>query len=175
MEKEPTAPKNEKKIGGRKFWDPAMQVDKEGKIDKIPENFQPEIEAENRLKMLEKAMDVIKNQLTDTEKQKIKAIILFGSTARGAVMHPRADLDMHIDLEPYDDDLFKKIKEIIHEQISNIDLDFTSKNIKEGGRTAKLLTAQKYPDKPVKWKFLYSRNEKEESELNDILSEKLNK
>lgn len=168
MEKEPKIPKREN-LGGRKFWYPAMGEVSEDETDK---NFRPEIEAENRLKMLESAMDVIQNQLTDTEKQKIKAIILFGSTARGIVMHPKADIDIHIDLEPYDDNLFRKIKDIMHEQISSIDLDFTSKNIKRGGRTAKLLATQKYPDQPVIWKFLYSRNKQEESELNTILSER---
>lgn len=170
MEKETKNPKKEN-LGGRRFWYPSMkEVDRDE--NEIDENFQPEEEAKNRLKKLEGAINVIQSQLTEVERLKIKAIILFGSTAREALTHPDADIDIHIDLEPYDDDLFRKIKNIISEEIPNIDLDFTSKNIKGGSRTIKLLTTQKDPDRPVKWKFLYSRSDQEKSELNNLLSEK---
>lgn len=87
-------------------------------------------------------------------------------------MHPDADIDMHIDLEPYDANLFNETVKIFKEQIPGTDISCTSKNIIRGGRMAKLITSQKYPDKRAQWKFIYSRNEQERSELDSILSEK---
>lgn len=141
-------------------------------IEKQKEIYQPRNEAEIRLKKLELATVALRNKLNTEEVQMIKAIIVYGSTARGMVMYPDADIDLHIDMEPYDDNVFKKITDIMKEQLSGIDLSFTSKNIIEGGRMARLITSQKYPDKPAEWKFLYSRSEEEKLELDKILSEK---
>jgi len=138
----------------------------------LKDTFNPKIEAESRLKRLESVICTFDTRLDENERQKIKAIIVFGSTARGAVMHPDADIDIHLDLDPYDDNLFNKIVKIFIEQMSGTDLNFTSKNIIKGGRMARLITNQKYPDIPSQWKFIYSRNDQEKSELDLILLER---
>lgn len=139
--------------------------------EKIENLHQPKSETEIRLERLEAAMEVIKSKLSGEEMKKLKAIVLYGSTARGEVKES-SDIDIHVDLEPYDYEVFKKIIEILQEQCADIDFSFSSKNIIEGGRMAKLITAQKNPDKPAAWKFVYCRSEKEKFELDRILSEK---
>ena len=138
------------------------------------ENFnQPKSETEIRLERLDNALNIVREQLSGEEMEKLKAVILYGSTARGED-NETSDLDIHIDIEPYDYDIFRKIVSILQSQFSDIDFSFSSKNIIENGSMAKLITAQKKPDKPAEWKFVYCRSEEEKIELNRILSEKQN-
>src|SRR3989344_3682960 len=99
---------------------------------------------------------------------KVKAIILYGSIARGEATSD-SDIDIHIDLDPYDTELFKKIIDDLREQFPYTEFSVSSKNITGGGRMGRLITAQKNPNTPASWKFLYSRSDTEHQELNAIL------
>lgn len=138
--------------------------------EKLKENLQPQNEVEIRLERLNVAIEEIINQLYDDERAKVKAIILYGGLAREHT-EKSSDIDIHVDMEPYDLDIFKKIIDILKDKFTDIEFSFSSKNIIKGGRMAKLITSQKYPKQLPKWKFLYSRSEQEKLELNKILSE----
>ena len=139
--------------------------------EKIENFHQPKNETEIRMERLDNALKIIKEQLSPEEMEKVKAIILYGSTARGEARET-SDLDLHIDIEPYDHEVFKKIVDILQEQFTDIGFSFSSKSIIENGRMAKLITAQKDLDKPAVWKFIYYRNEEEKTELDNILRER---
>jgi len=139
--------------------------------EKIENFHQPKNETEIRLERLSSALGTVRERLSPEEMEKVKAVILYGSTARGEAKET-SDLDLHIDIEPYDHEVFKKLVEILQTQFTDLDFSFSSKNIIEGGSMAKLLTAQKNPDKPAAWKFIYCRSEEEKTALDNILSEK---
>ncbi len=139
--------------------------------EKIENLYPPKNETEIRLERLGNALTIVKEQLGPEEMEKVKAIILYGSTARGEAKET-SDLDLHIDIEPYDHEVFKKIVDILQAQFTDLDFSFSSKNIIESGSMAKLITAQKNPDKPATWKFIFCRSEKEKTALDNILSEK---
>jgi len=138
--------------------------------EKIENFHQSKNETEIRLERLNNALGIVEERLSPEEMKKVKAIILYGSTARGEAKET-SDLDLHIDIEPYDCEVFNKIVKILQTQFTDLDFSFSSKNIIKSGRMVKLLTAQKNPGKPAMWKFIYCRSEKEKIDLDRILFE----
>jgi len=139
--------------------------------EKLESRVQSKTESEIRLGRLGDALKVIKARLSSEEMGKVRAIVLYGSTARGEAKKT-SDIDLHIDLDPYDDEAFKKIMRILQAQFAGLDVGFSANKIIEGGRMAKLITAQRNPDKSAAWEFIYCRSKEEEMELNRILLEK---
>lgn len=138
-------------------------------MEKLDNGALPESESQIRLKRLEIITKEILDELSKEEKAKIKAIILYGSTARGEAKEG-SDFDIHIDLEPYDHNLFKKIVSLLQNKLPDNDFSFSSQNLIKEGRIGKLITAQKNPNKPAAWNFLFSRDETAKLELDEILA-----
>jgi len=135
---------------------------------------QPQSESETRLAQLNIAVESLRERLSDEERAKVKAIILYGSIARGEATSD-SDIDVHVDLDPYDNELFKKIIDGLSEQFPDTGFSVSSKNIVDGGRVGRLITSQKSPNTPASWKFLYSRSDTEQQELDAILTKEQSK
>jgi len=131
-------------------------------------NNEQKTPSEIRLGMVNSAIERVKKDLLPEELEKLKAIIIYGSVARGTAVD-NSDIDIHIDIDPYDSSIFHKILSIVEKFIKEISMSVSSKNIIDHGSMAKLLVGQKYADKEPVWKFAYSRSAKEEKELDGIL------
>lgn len=128
-------------------------------------------ESARRLTKLNVVVGEIVKSLEETELKKVRAIVLYGSTARGEARET-SDIDIHIDLDPPDLDLLKKIIYKFRTAFPGVEFSFSSKKIVvQGGLMSKTITAQKDPDKPASWRILYSRDETSRGEIEGVLSE----
>ena len=137
--------------------------------ERLESHIRPKNETGMRMKGLDEAMKVMKAELRAEEMGKVRALVLYGSTARGDAKET-SDIDIHIDLDPYDYGVFKKIVKILQTKFAGMDFSFSANKISEGGRIAKLMTLARN-DKPATWKFVYCRSDEEQALLNRILLE----
>ncbi len=173
MEKENTVPEQERSFGGRKFWDPAMpdhQPETQSQDYRLDEPA-GRAEAERRIEKLTAAVDELQQSIPEKEWQNVKAVVVFGSVGRGRVMHRLADVDIYVSFEMTDNELFKKIEECLGDSLPELECQFANLALIPGGRQARFITHQKYPDRPSAWRFIYSRSPQEEAEMSIILTE----
>ncbi len=130
--------------------------------------------SEIRKQKLLEAMERMKKELSGEEMALIKAILLFGSTARGTATE-KSDIDIYIvpdEKIPFKSDTIKKIMKIIEEEIPDEEIQYGLRPIiSPEGRPAKFLRRKnpRHPDEEPKYEFLYSKNPELKTEIDNIL------
>lgn len=144
------------------------------------ENSPRESISEIRIKKLEQAIEIIKNELSEDELNQINAIILYGSTARGEATD-KSDIDIHLDLidDPFANlDLFRsvqqKIKKIIDRELPDM-AAITSKKIFPRGKIVKLICFNPRGGRNAKkknsWKIIYAKTPEVRENLENIFQD----
>ncbi len=131
---------------------------------------------EIRKQKLAEAMEQMKGKLSEKEMASIKAVLLFGSIARGTATE-KSDIDIWIvpdEKAPFSSEAIKKVMKIIEEEMPDEEIQYGLRSIiSPEGRTAKFLTRKvsKHRGEEPTCEFLYSKNSESKAEIDDVLEE----
>lgn len=143
-------------------------------MEKEPKFEKPKTISEIRKQKLLEAMERMKEELPEKELALIKAILLFGSTARGTATE-KSDIDIYIvpdEKTSFNSDTVKKIMKIIEEGMPDEEIQYGLRPIvSPEGRPAKFLRRKnpRHPEEEPIHEFLYSKNPEIKVEIDDTL------
>lgn len=131
--------------------------------------------SELRAEIVQSAIIDAVGKLDVGERRVIKAVVLYGSTARGDATE-QSDIDIHFDpIEGHSisGPTMKKLISSIENILPDVLIQISSKPLILRGRALRHITSGKpsRPDKPASWKIVYAQSPEQQQELESWLQQ----